>query len=285
MDSPAPWPAPAKLNLMLRILGRRADGYHELQTVFQFLEYADELSFEARADGRIRLHYELPGVPRERDIVLRAATLLQQQSGTSFGADIHLDKRLPMGGGLGGGSSDAATTLMALNRLWDTGLDSRTLQQLGLKLGADVPVFVGGQSCWAEGVGEILTPLELSEPWFLVIIPDCHVSTASVFADPELTRHSPLSTIPAFLAGDQANDCQPLVRRRYPEVARALDWLERFSPARLTGTGACVFAVFESWEAAEEVRRQVPCEWGHILARGRSRSPLLRRLEQAVPAR
>lgn len=271
----AAWPAPAKLNLMLRIVGRRADGYHLLQTVFQLLDFGDALRFAVRPDGEVRRLGEVPGVAPEADLVVRAARLLQQETGCRLGADVAVDKRLPMGGGLGGGSSDAATTLLALNRLWGLGLDQARLAALGLRLGADVPVFVWGRSAWSEGVGELLTPLELPEAWYAVVRPPCAVSTGAVFADPELTRNSPVTTISAFFAGSRENDCLPVVRRRYPAVAAALDWLGRFGDARLTGTGSCVFAAFERESDARAVIAALPADHVGFAARGIDRSPVL----------
>ncbi len=273
------WPAPAKLNLMLRITGRRADGYHELQTVFQFLDLYDELDFRLRDDGRIACVDSLPGVAPEANLAVRAARLLQDCAGVAQGVDIALRKRLPMGGGLGGGSSDAATVLHALNHLWGCGLDDAELATLGLRLGADVPIFVHGCAAWAEGVGECLRPIALPEPWYLVIAPDCHVATGEVFSDPELTRNSCPITIRAFIAGDRRNDCLAVVRKRYPAVSQAIEWLEEYAEARLTGTGGCVFAEFVSREAAEQVRQQLSADWRAWVARGCNRSPLRERLE------
>ncbi|MET0088569.1 MAG: 4-(cytidine 5'-diphospho)-2-C-methyl-D-erythritol kinase [Candidatus Thiodiazotropha sp.] len=267
-------PAPAKLNLMLRVIGRRADGYHELQTVFQFIDRQDRLDFTLREDGCINLLNDLSGVPAEQNLCIRAARLLQSRSDTPLGVDIHLHKVLPMGGGLGGGSSDAATTLVALNRLWELDLDLETLKQLGVSLGADVPIFIHGQAAWAEGIGETLTDLKLPEPWYLVIIPPCHVSTAEIFRHPDLTRHSPRIKIRAFLQGNNRNDCLDLVRRRHPEVARALDWLNQHAEARLTGTGACLFAAFSDRDQAERVLAQIPEDLEGFVARGLNRSPL-----------
>lgn len=274
------WPAPAKLNLMLHITGRRDDGYHLLQTVFQFLDFGDELSFSPRADGCIEHLSPLPGVAPEADLVVRAARLLQQHSGTGTGVTIRIDKRLPMGGGLGGGSSDAATTLVALNRLWDLDLDEAQLCRLGLSLGADVPVFIHGRATWAEGVGERFTDVELPEPWYVVLVPGISVSTAMVFQDAELTRDCPPITIRDFLAGRCVNVCEPVVRQAYPEVARALDWLGRYGAARMTGTGACVYLPVDSREQAEQVLAQKPARWGGFCARGRNRSPLSDRLSR-----
>ncbi|MEO5573688.1 MAG: 4-(cytidine 5'-diphospho)-2-C-methyl-D-erythritol kinase, partial [Gammaproteobacteria bacterium] len=230
------WPAPAKLNLFLHIIGRRLDGYHELQTVFQFIDYADELRFTPRPDGHIELTSALPDVPPEHNLIVRAARLLQAETKTSQGTDIELTKRLPIGAGLGGGSSDAATTLFALNRIWGLNLPLDELTGLGLRLGADVPVFLRGQAAWAEGVGERLTPIDLEEPWYVVVTPPCQVSTQAIFTSADLTRDTKPITIADFLAGQGGNDCEALVCRRYPEVAIALDWLGKFAKARMTGT-------------------------------------------------
>ncbi len=271
---PAAWPAPAKLNLMLRIVGRRPDGYHLLQTVFQFLDRSDWLWFDVRDDGLIERTGAVPGVPAEADLTVRAARLLQQTAGIRQGATIRIAKQLPMGGGLGGGSSDAATTLVALNHLWRAGLTLVKLAELGLTLGADVPVFVHGRAAWAEGVGERLTPVDLAEPWFVVLVPACPVATGAVFKDPDLTRNSPPITITDFMAGTGGNDCETVVYRRYPEVAAAADWLAQFGQARLTGTGACVFAAFPDGSSAERVLVRLPGNWTGFVARGRNRSPL-----------
>ena len=270
-----PWPAPAKLNLFLHIVGRRPDGYHCLQTVFQFVDLCDRLYFRVRRDGRIRRLDPLPGVAPEDDLTVRAARLLQAAGACALGADIRLEKRLPMGGGLGGGSSDAATTLHALNRLWRLNLAVDELQALAVRLGADVPVFVHGEAVWAEGVGERFRPLRLPEPWYVIVAPGCHVSTAEVFQAPELTRDCQVLTIDGFLSGRGGNVFEPVVRRRYPEVGRALDWLGEYGPARLSGTGACVFAAFEAEARAREVAERVPPPWQGFVARGMNRSPLL----------
>jgi 4-diphosphocytidyl-2-C-methyl-D-erythritol kinase len=273
-----PWPAPAKLNLFLHITGRREDGYHLLQTVFQFLDYGDLLHFTPRSDSRIRRLNTLPSVPEENDLVVRAARLLQEVSGCTQGVDIRIDKYLPMGGGLGGGSSDAATTLIALNRLWSLALPSGKLAELGLQLGADVPVFVHGHAAWAESVGEKLTDVELPEPWFVVLVPPVQVSTAEIFNSPELTRDCPPITIRDFLGGHSSNVCQPLVSEHYPEVALALEWLGKHGKAIMTGTGACVFAAFDQEARAREVFSARPNGWQGFVAQGCNRSPLLRRL-------
>jgi 4-diphosphocytidyl-2-C-methyl-D-erythritol kinase len=269
-----PWPAPAKLNLFLHITGRRDDGYHTLQTVFQYLDYGDRLYFAPRADGAIHCFGGPPGIPADADLCVRAARLLQATAGVSTGVDIYNEKRLPAGAGLGGGSSDAATTLWVLNRLWGTGLEPEPLAALGLRLGADVPVFLFGRAAWAEGVGEVLTAVDPPRPWYLVVNPAVSVSTAAVFSDPELTRNSPRMTIRDFLSGGGHNDCEAVVRRRYPAVAAALDWLKRFAPARMTGSGACVFAPFATQADAQTVWRQLPAGWDGFVARGVNRSPL-----------
>lgn len=279
---PTVWPAPAKLNLFLHITGRRADGYHTLQTVFQFLDVADRIRLRVTDAPDIRLLTPLPGVAPERDLSVRAARLLQAEAGVSRGVDIEIDKHLPLGGGLGGGSSDAATVLVALNRLWDCGVSVERLAELGLRLGADVPVFVRGRAAWAEGVGERLTPIAPPEPWYLVLVPPVTVSTAEIFSAPELTRHTPPITIADFLSGVGGNDCEPVVRARYPVVAQHLDWLSRFGRARLTGTGACVFAAFAERAAAQQAQMQLPAGWRGFIARGCNRSPLLQAVDSGT---
>lgn len=274
----ASWPAPAKLNLMLRILGRRPDGYHRLQTVFQFIDRHDRLWFAPRRDGQIRRVTPLAGIPAELDLAVRAARTLQQAAGVGVGADIWIEKVLPQGGGLGGGSSDAATTLVALNRLWGLDLREDALLGLGLTLGADVPVFIRGQAAWGEGVGEELTPLRLPEPWYLVLVPPCQVETASVFGHPKLTRDSVAVKLANFLSGETANDCLAVVRAEYPAVAAALDWLSSQGQARLTGTGACCFAEFADRCSAQAALDCVPPGLEGFVAQGLNRSPLLNRL-------
>ncbi len=273
-------PAPAKLNLFLHVLGRRHDGYHELQTVFQFLGHGDTLWFHRREDGAVLRRYRLQGVPAEDDLILRAARRLQQVSGTPFGVEIDLDKRLPMGGGLGGGSSDAATVLLGLNRLWGLGWSLQRLSELGLALGADVPVFIHGHAAFAQGVGERLTPVAPPERWYLVLVPPVRVDTRAVFQDEELTRDTPPIKISDFPRVETGNDCQAVVVRRHPEVGEALAWLEReVGQARMTGTGACVFAPFADATAARAVLARLPSGWSGFVARGYNRSPTHRRLE------
>jgi len=271
------WPAPAKLNLFLHITGRRADGYHQLQTVFQFLDIGDRLAFTIRPDGVIRRHGEVPGVKPEMDLLVRAARLLQRSTSTEQGVDIRIEKRLPLGGGLGGGSSDAATTLVALNHIWQTGLDSQRLKALGLQLGADVPVFIHGHAAWAEGVGEQLQDITLDETWYLVVVPDCQVSTAEIFSAPELKRDCQAITIDGFLSGQGLNVCEAVVCNRYPSVAGVLEWLSDFGPARMSGTGASAFVAFADRQQAQQAYQALPTTWSGFVARGLNRSPLLDR--------
>ncbi len=275
--------APAKLNLFLHITGRRPDGYHLLQTVFQLLDFGDELTFSLRDDSQIHLDSELAGVQADQNLVVRAARLLQEFSGNKQGADITLIKRLPMGGGLGGGSSDAATTLLGLNELWNLQLHINTLARLGLQLGADVPVFVHGFSSWAEGIGEILTPVELPEQWFVVLTPDCSINTAEIFNAEQLTRNTPAITIAAFSQGGSQiatrNDCQPVVEQAYPAVKNILDWLSTHTVCRMTGTGASVFAGFSTREQAEAVLAQKPINATGFVAKGVNVSPANRTLQ------
>ncbi len=269
------WPAPAKLNLFLHVLGRRPDGYHELQTVFQFLDRADELRFRVTADPRIRRLSRHPHIPPHQDLAVRAAQALQAAAGIRHGVDIELIKHIPLGGGLGGGSSDAATTLVALNLLWDAGLDETVLLRLGLELGADVPVFIKGVAAWAEGIGELLCPVDLPEPWYVVLAPPVHVATAEIFADPQLTRHSRPITIRDFRAGRVRNDLEAVVRQRYPEVDATMNWLSEFGHAGLTGSGACVFVAVSGREEGERILARRPEGSSGFVARGLNRSPLL----------
>ena len=268
------YPAPAKLNLFLHVVGRRADGYHLLQTAFRFIDYGDELGFAVRDDGVVRRITELAGVSADADLCVRAARLLKDRAGCSLGADIELVKRLPMGGGLGGGSSDAATTLVVLNRLWETGLTRVQLQDLAVELGADVPVFVFGRSAFAEGVGERLAEIRLRPAWYLVLVPETAVSTTEIFSAPELTRTTNAITIAAFSVGQGRNDLEPVVCRRYPQVARHLEWLRRYGDARMTGSGACVFCGFETEAQAQQVLSELPADMQGFVARGLDRHPL-----------
>lgn len=276
------WPAPAKLNLMLRITGRRPDGYHLLQTVFQIIDLCDWISFHPAEDGRVSLRNPIPGVPEQDDLTVRAANLLKQYAGCEAGVCIEVEKNLPMGGGLGGGSSDAATTLLVLNRLWDLGLPVERLMELGLQLGADVPVFVYGHTAWGEGVGEELLPITIPEQWVVVIKPDCHVNTKQIFLAEELTRDSKPITMRDFIAGDWRNDCLPIVGKLYSEVGEAMDALSQYAEARLTGTGACVFAQFGSEELARQAYSELNGKWKVYLAKGLNKSPLYEKLEQGT---
>lgn len=268
------YPAPGKLNLMLRVVGRRADGYHLLQTVLRLIDYGDTLRFRVRDDSVIARANEIAGVPAADDLAVRAALLLQRATGTRLGADITLEKRLPLGGGLGGGSSDAATVLLALNHLWETRLTRTRLLELGLELGADVPFFVQGESALAEGVGERLQPLALPPAWYLVLTPPVAVPTARIFAHPELKRDSKPIKMQRFSVELAGNDLEPVVCREYPEVAQNLEWLRRAAPAWVTGSGACVFAAFESEGAARGVWGRAPAGMQGFIAQGLARHPL-----------
>ena len=276
------WPAPAKLNLFLHVVGRRSDGYHLLQTVFQFLDLCDQIDISTRADGQLLRHANYSDIAADNDLVIRAATALRTATACSKGAEITVHKRLPPGGGLGGGSSDAATTLVALNRLWGLGLSVTELADIGLRLGADVPVFIHGQAAWAEGVGEKLTPITPEERWYLIIHPGVNIPTAEIFRDADLTRTTPATTIRDFLETGGHNDCEPVVRKRYPAVAEALDWLSRHGTAQMTGTGSCIFAAFRERNQAEHVCTMIPGKWRGFVARGLNQSPLLQRLSRGI---
>jgi len=268
------WPAPAKINLMLRITGQREDGYHLLQTVFQLTDLCDWLTFHKVESGEIALKQPIPGVPEETDLTIRAAKLLRKETGCDQGVRIEIEKNLPMGGGLGGGSSDAATTLLVLNRLWGLNLSQERLMQLGLQLGADVPVFIFGHAAWAEGVGEELQKIDPAEKWLVIIKPDCHVDTKEIFSVKGLTRDSKSIIISDFIAGQQQNDCLGVVCKKYKPVKDALADLAVFSDARLTGTGACVFAQFDSKELAEQAYIELSKKWQVYLTKGLNRSLL-----------
>ena len=284
-------PAPAKLNLFLHVVGRQADGYHELQTVFQFVDLADRVRIARRADGLLRRTVAIPGVAEADDLVIRAAQLLRDEFGIDEGVDIAVEKRIPLGGGLGGGSSDAASTLVGLNRLWNLGLDAERMAALAVRLGADVPVFVRGVASWAEGVGERLVPLDLERPWYVLIVLPFAVSTADVFRAPALTRSTPRFRISQLLPSREGNpdspvriepllaathnDCEPVVRAMHPPVGEAVDWLSQYSRGRMTGTGATAFAPFDTRAHALEVASKVPAPWRGLVARGLNRSPLL----------
>ena len=274
-------PAPAKLNLFLHVTGRRADGYHLLQTLFRFIDLSDTLHFAVREDGEVRRMNALEGVPAEQDLCVRAARLLQKECGCTLGVDIRLEKRIPMGGGLGGGSSDAATTLLALNKLWNLGLSRERLMVLGLGLGADVPVFVFGDNAFAEGVGEKLQAFSLPDAWYIVLFPPVHVPTVQIFSHPELTRDSISITIRALPIGQSlstvawlGNDLQQIVCKLYPEVANYLAILGKYAPAMMTGSGACVFAEFASQEDAQKVLAQLPQEMKGVVVQGLAQHPL-----------
>ena len=266
--------SPAKLNLFLHITGRRADGYHELQTLFRLLDWGDHMYFSANNSGEITLGGSELNIPPAQNLIVRAALALPRMDGRQ-GAHVELHKRIPEGGGLGGGSSNAATTLLALNQLWELGLSTTQLQQLGAQLGADVPVFTAGHTAWAEGIGEILRPVNLADSWYLVIAPQCHVSTAEIFSNEQLTRNTSPIKIAAFFEGHSRNDCQDLVRSLHPEVDNALKWLDNFGEARLTGTGACVFASFPNEQQARLALGQLPDPMTGFVAKGVNTSPVL----------
>lgn len=272
-------PSPAKINLFLHITGRRDDGYHNLQTLFQLLDYGDQLTFNATQDSTISLSPQLEGVSSEDNLIVRAARLLQQATHTPSGCQIQLQKKLPMGAGLGGGSSNAATALLGLNRLWGTALSTSQLEDLGRQLGADVPVFIRGRTAFAEGIGEQLTPVDLPQSWYLVVTPNIQVSTAQIFSHPELTRHSPPIKIRALSEAQYRNDCQPIVEQLYPQVKQAISWLQRFEKPLMTGTGASVFCRFDSESQAVQAQTEVPEKWSSFVAPGVNLSPLHKQLE------
>ncbi|KPL98813.1 4-(cytidine 5'-diphospho)-2-C-methyl-D-erythritol kinase [Vibrio splendidus] len=275
ITTPTHWPSPAKLNLFLYITGQRDNGYHELQTLFQFVEFGDELTVSANQEtSAITITPEIPGVATEDNLIWKAATALQQYTSTSFGADIELKKVLPMGGGIGGGSSNAATVLVALNYLWQLNLSDDQLAEIGLQLGADVPVFVRGHAAFAEGVGEQLKPANPDEKWYLVVKPQVSIATVDIFTHSELTRNTPKRALATLLEQEYVNDCEKIVRMLYPEVDKQLSWLLQYAPSRLTGTGSCVFAEFSSKKEAESVLEQLPDTVSAFVARGRNISPL-----------
>jgi 4-diphosphocytidyl-2-C-methyl-D-erythritol kinase len=285
------WPAPAKINLFLHVLGRRDDGYHDLQTAFQFLDYCDDIVIGQAADGEISRSGGLTGLAPEDDLAVRAAVVLREVTDCRYGARIGIRKRIPAGGGLGGGSSDAATVLVALNALWGLGLDADALTGIGRQLGADVPVFLRGRAAWGEGTGDRLAPVDFPTAHYVVVKPVCNVSTRRVFQSPELTRNSTPITISGFLSTGGRNDCLPVVSKLYPEVAEALEWLSdqwlnsgvddqvdagtARRGARLTGTGACVFAGFDDEGVAKSVFDRLPERWSGFVARGINISPLV----------
>lgn len=283
-ESWSSWPAPAKLNLFLRITGRRADGYHELQTVMQLLDWGDTVHLRTVAGNRItRVGGDTAGIAEQDDLVVKAANVLKDVTKTSKGAEISVTKRIPQGGGFGGGSSDAATTLLALNRLWATGLDTEALAGIGLGLGADVPVFVRGQTAWAEGIGERLRPVELPLAWFVIVDPGIHVPTRDLFQAPELTRDAPPATIVDFVSGARlGNAFESVLRRLQPAVDATLRIMSEHGQACLTGSGSGCFLRFDTREAALQARAALPDEWRSWVATGVSRSPLLAALEASV---
>ncbi|KVV06796.1 MULTISPECIES: 4-(cytidine 5'-diphospho)-2-C-methyl-D-erythritol kinase [unclassified Pseudomonas] len=277
--NPLTLPSPAKLNLMLHILGRREDGYHELQTLFQFLDYGDEMTFSVRDDAKICLHTEFPGVPHDQNLIVRAAKLLQQHAACPLGIDIRIKKVLPMGGGIGGGSSNAATTLLALNHLWQLDWDEDRLAALGLSLGADVPVFVRGHAAFAEGVGEILSPEYPEEPWYVVLVPQVSVSTAEIFSHPLLTRNSLPIKVRPVPKGNSRNDCEAVVTELYPDVRKALNLLGKYTEAKLTGTGSCIFGAFPNEADADKVLHLLTETHTGFVAKGSNVSMLHRTLQ------
>jgi 4-diphosphocytidyl-2-C-methyl-D-erythritol kinase len=268
------WPAPAKLNLFLHVVGRRADGYHLLQTVFRLIDLVDWIELAPREDGAVRLAEPLPGVPEDADLTVRAARLLQEVGAVRMGVTIRVAKRIPIGGGLGGGSSDAATTLIALDELWGTGLSRAELSALAVRLGADVPFFTLGRNAFAEGIGEVLAPLDLDPAWYVVITPQVAVSTGEIFGSRELTRDTKPLTMQAFFAGLGRNDLEPVVCRRFPQVAEALAWLKRYGDARLSGSGSSVFAAYQTEADARAVVARIPGAWRGVAVRGLDRHPL-----------
>ena len=274
IDLSTRWPSPAKLNLFLYINGRTENGYHELQTLFQFVDHGDELTIQANDSGEITISPEIEGVPLKDNLIWKAATALQRFANCSYGAHIDLHKILPMGGGIGGGSSNAATALVALNYLWQTNLSDDELAKIGLALGADVPVFVRGFSAFAEGVGEKLSPAHPDEKWYLVVRPNVSIATADIFGHPDLTRNTPKRDLETLLNTPSVNDCEKIVRMLYPEVDKQLSWLLQYAPSRLTGTGSCVFAEFSSQNEANKVLEQLPDNVSAFVAKGKNISPL-----------
>lgn len=267
-------PSPAKINLFLHVVGRRPDGYHSLQTVFQFVDLCDTFHFKLRTDDRICLHSNLKNVPMHENLIFRAAALLQQKTKTCLGIDVSVQKNIPIGGGLGGGSSNAATTLLALNTLWKLRLTTEQLQELAVQLGADVPIFIHGRAAFAEGIGEQFQSINPREYWYLILIPACEVATAKIFSDPQLTRNTPAITIAEFFERGGHNDCELIAKKHYPEIEKALNWLNQYAPAKMTGTGSCVFAAFDEKTAAQEVAGQVPSEFNSVVVKGLNNSPV-----------
>lgn len=267
-------PSPAKINLFLHVNGRRSDGYHLIQTAFQFVNLVDYLTFQVRPDAAIAVHTDLIDVATEDNLIYKAAKLLQDYGNVKQGIDITLEKHIPIGGGLGGGSSNAATTLLILNLLWDLKLTLSELLHLGVKLGADVPIFLYGQAAFAEGIGDQLRPIELNESWLLLIVPPCSVNTGKIFSDSQLTRTTPRLTIAEFLESGGHNDCEPVAQKHFPEIAKALKWLENYSSAKMTGSGSCVFAAFENEETAVNISKEIPESFKGFVVKGLNTSPL-----------
>ncbi len=284
MSQTTVWPSPAKLNLFLYITGQRSDGYHELQTLFQFLDYGDQLAITPNHSGVITLSPQLEGVADQDNLIWRAAMALKTATHCPFGAHIEIKKILPMGGGIGGGSSNAATTLVALNQLWQTGLSDQQLADIGLKLGADVPIFVHGKASFAEGIGEKMTYITPQERWYVVIRPDVSIATAAIFSHPKLTRDTPKRELAKLLADPYENDCEKIVRMLYPEVDKQLSWLLQYAPSRLTGTGSCVFAEFDSQADAQRVFDQIPDGVTAFIAQGQNLSSLKKTLAEQKTA-
>lgn len=278
-------PSPAKLNLFLHILGRRDDGYHNIQTVFQFIDLCDELTFYCRQDKKICLMPDLMGLPAQKNLIMRAANLLREKTNCQLGADITYAKHIPMGAGLGGGSSNAATTLLALNQLWNINMPMSELAKLGEQLGADVPVFVHGHAAWAEGIGTDLTPIILPQPWYLLVIPGCHISSAELYNHEDLERDSAPLRISNYRIGQGQNDFESVACNEYPKVAEALDWLSEYAPSRMTGSGSVVFAAFDTQEEASKIAALVPVAMQGIVAKGLNRSPLQAAMAQSLGSR
>lgn len=267
-------PSPAKLNLFLHINARRSDGYHNIQTAFQFLDFGDELEFETRSDRSIHVTMSDATIAQQDNLIFKAASLLQAQTDCHLGANIYCRKKIPLGAGLGGGSSNAATTLLALNYLWESHLDSKALRVLARTLGADVPIFMYGQAAWAEGVGDQLQPINVAQKWYLLLLPPCQISTAKIFSDPELTRNTPKITIQQFLSDAGQNDCEKIVKRHYPIVNQAIECLSQYAPAKLTGTGSAVFAAFDSAQEANDIGSRLSQPFRYIVTKGLNESPL-----------